>query len=353
MRLERVVALYSRPQLNKQLARRLITEGAVAVNTVRVTDPGWQVFLGNGGVGAGAGAVAGVGAEPPRRCLDAVVVRGQPLPIPRLPSLFVMHKPAGVTGVLDKDKARKRLRQQASVPPPGAGGDAGAAAGAGAELGPATTLGELVPRQWFSNDLGCYGRLDKPTTGLALLGRDGGVGALLLHPEHHVSKTYLVHLAHNNPVEHGAGDGLVPDAAARFAAGLPLADGTVCEPAVLSISGSVGQCTCAVRRGGGEPCPAAPADSRCSGGGGGGGSGCTAYTLVRVTISEGKFHQVKRMLAQVGGHGVHKLHRERIGTLSLDAMGLPVGAMRPLTDEECHLVWQMLPKDRGKLPRGS
>ena len=42
-------------------------------------------------------------------------------------------------------------------------------------------------------------------------GRDGGVGSMLLQPQYHVSKTYIVHAAHNTPLKAGGGDGLVPD----------------------------------------------------------------------------------------------------------------------------------------------
>ena len=53
---------------------------------------------------------------------------------------------------------------------------------------------------------------------------------------------------------------------------------------------------------------------------------------VRLTISEGRYHQVKRMFAAVGNHVVG-LHRERIGAIQLDADMAP-GDYRPLTEEE-------------------
>lgn len=40
-----------------------------------------------------------------------------------------------------------------------------------------------------------------------ILGRDGSIGSMLLHPLHHVAKTYLVDLPHNNPLWNGGGDG--------------------------------------------------------------------------------------------------------------------------------------------------
>ena len=56
---------------------------------------------------------------------------------------------------------------------------------------------------------------------------------------------------------------------------------------------------------------------------------------LRLTIDEGRYHQVKRMLAAVGNH-VEALHRERIGPLSLDPALAP-GQHRALTDEEAEL----------------
>ena len=55
-------------------------------------------------------------------------------------------------------------------------------------------------------------------------------------------------------------------------------------------------------------------------------------TQVRLTISEGRYHQVKRMFAAVGNHVV-ELHRERIGDIRLDE-DLAPGEYRPLTEEE-------------------
>ena len=55
-------------------------------------------------------------------------------------------------------------------------------------------------------------------------------------------------------------------------------------------------------------------------------------TEVRLTISEGRYHRVKRMFAAVGNHVV-ALHRERIGGITLDET-LEPGEYRPLTEEE-------------------
>ena len=62
-------------------------------------------------------------------------------------------------------------------------------------------------------------------------------GALLLHPSHHVLKTYVAHLAHNNPLCDGGGDGLLPDASERFEQGTtsPPMEPSASEPATLEL----------------------------------------------------------------------------------------------------------------------
>ncbi len=59
-------------------------------------------------------------------------------------------------------------------------------------------------------------------------------------------------------------------------------------------------------------------------------------TEVKLTISEGKYHQVKRMFAALGNHVV-ALHRERIGDITLDDALAP-GEYRPLTEEEINSI---------------
>lgn len=126
------------------------------------------------------------------------------------------------------------------------------------------------------------GRLDKMTEGVLLLTDDGQLGHNLTSPRHGVEKVYR------------AACSGTPDQAAveAFAAGLTLRDGTLCRPARLEILGP-GQ--------------------------------------VRVTVHEGKYHQVRRMLAAVGAP-VDTLLRERFGPLTLD--GLQSGQWRNLTKEE-------------------
>ena len=106
---------------------------------------------------------------------------------------------------------------------------------------------DLIPPDLARPDLAAFGRLDRDTTGMLLFGTDGGVQSLLLSPSSRVWKTYTATLA-------GGTASLAPDAAAAFAAGLLLEDGTACLPATLEVLGS---------------------------------------SSVRVTLHEGFFHQVK------------------------------------------------------------
>ena len=128
------------------------------------------------------------------------------------------------------------------------------------------------------------GRLDIDTTGLVLMTDDGQWSHRITSPRHHCEKTYLVTL--ENP--------LSADTAEQFAKGVQLHnEKDLTKPAVLE-----------------EVTP----------------------TEVRLTISEGRYHQVKRMFAAVGNRVVG-LHRERIGEIALDPT-LEPGEYRPLTEEE-------------------
>ena len=146
------------------------------------------------------------------------------------------------------------------------------------------TVLDLLSPELRRRGLFPVGRLDKDTTGLLLLTDDGPLAHGLLSPRKHVDKVYLARV-----------DGRVDGAdAAALAAGLTLGDGTVCLPAGL------------------EPL--------------GDGSACL------VTLREGKYHQVKRMLA-ARGKPVLTLHRLRMGSLTLDE-GLKPGKWRFLTPRE-------------------
>lgn len=150
------------------------------------------------------------------------------------------------------------------------------------------TVLDLLPRELRSLGLFPVGRLDKDTTGLLLLTNDGDFAHRVISPKHNVIKTYYAVTA--LPV----GD----EDVAAFREGITLADGTRCLPAVL------------------EPL-----------------EGCTCRVLVR----EGKYHQVRRMLAS-RGKNVLQLRRLAIGGLELDR-SLGAGGCRELRQFEKQLVF--------------
>ena len=144
------------------------------------------------------------------------------------------------------------------------------------------TVMDLLPEAYAS--IGCMpvGRLDKDTTGLLFLTTDGGLNHRLLSPGRHVDKTYLAEVDGPLDASH----------VAAFAEGLHLSDFDA-QPALLEI---------------------------------------VAPQTGRVTVHEGKFHQIKRMFTAVGRE-VTSLHRETFGSLTLDP-NLPEGEWRELTAEE-------------------
>ncbi len=146
------------------------------------------------------------------------------------------------------------------------------------------TVLDLLDKPLQRRGLFPVGRLDKDTTGLLLLTDDGELAPRLLAPKSHVDKVYLARV-----------DGQVDEEdVAAFRAGMTLDDGLVCMPADLK-----------------------PLED---------GSRCL------VTLREGKFHQVKRMLA-FRGKPVLELKRLSMGPLKLDE-SLHPGGWRPLTDGE-------------------
>lgn len=145
--------------------------------------------------------------------------------------------------------------------------------------GAGPTVMTCIPETLRRKDLAPIGRLDKDTTGLLLLTTDGGLSHALTHPRRHVEKAYRAQLECE----------LAATAEAQFVAGVALADGTVCKPAVLER---------------------------------------LAPLQVRIVLREGKYHQVKRMVAACGS-SVVSLHRERIGDLWLDD-ALPPGGVKVL-----------------------
>lgn len=145
------------------------------------------------------------------------------------------------------------------------------------------TVLDLLPEELQKRGLSPVGRLDKDTEGLLLLTNDGELTHKLLSPRHHVDKVYYARV-----------EGVLEQADCdAFAAGMTLGDGLECMPAGLEIL--------------------SPSEAL-------------------VTLQEGKFHQVKRMLA-ARGKPVGYLKRLSMGALRLDETLRP-GEFRHLTEEE-------------------
>lgn len=143
------------------------------------------------------------------------------------------------------------------------------------------TVMELIPEEYRHLELFPVGRLDKETEGLLLFTNDGDLGHKLTSPKHQVEKEYYAQ-TDGTPSEEDA---------EAFRAGITLRDGTRCLPAELYIEET----------------------------------GC------RVVVREGKYHQVRRMLASRGKPVVY-LRRIREGKLVLG--DLPLGQCRLLLPDE-------------------
>lgn len=152
------------------------------------------------------------------------------------------------------------------------------------------TVLDLLPQELRRIGLAPVGRLDKDTTGLLLLTDDGELTHRLLSPRYHVDKRYLAQV-----------EGTLTEATIEaFEGGMTLPDGTKCLPAGLELLG----------------------ESKCI-----------------VTLREGKFHQVKRMLSACGAP-VKTLHRLSMGALTLPE-DLAAGAWRELTEEETRELYSL------------
>ena len=160
------------------------------------------------------------------------------------------------------------------------------------EDGKDPTVLELLPEELRKRELFPCGRLDKNTEGLMLLTDNGPLGHFLLSPKRHVSKKY------------------------RFASKFPITEEAKAQlEAGVDIGGYVT-----------KPCQVEIID--------GGGY---------ITITEGKYHQIKLMLDAVANK-VRSLERITFGPLTLDE-GLERGQWRYLTDEEIKLLEAHAPKN--------
>lgn len=152
---------------------------------------------------------------------------------------------------------------------------------------------DVLPPRWRRRDpaISTIGRLDKATTGLLLLTDDGDLLHRVISPKRHVAKVYRATLA--RPLDGTEGD--------VFAAG-----GLVLE---------------------GEDKPLSPAVLE-----------VLSPTEARLTVTEGRYHMVRRMFAAVGNH-VEGLHRERVGGLALPD-DLAPGEWRLLDQGEIDAIFE-------------
>lgn len=151
------------------------------------------------------------------------------------------------------------------------------------------TVIDLIPPALWRNGLFPAGRLDKDTTGFVLITDDGAFAHRILSPKNHIEKTYLARLS-----------APLSDADVHILReGIALRDGTRLMPAKVRIL----------------------SEDRMQ---------------VEIRICEGKYHQIKRMLAAVGNH-VDALERTHMGALALDA-ALPRGDCRELSAAEVEQI---------------
>ena len=151
---------------------------------------------------------------------------------------------------------------------------------------------DILPARWRRRDpaISTIGRLDKQTSGLLLLTDDGDLLHRVISPKHHVKKTYRATLA--RPLNGTEG--------ALFASGHLMLEG--------------------------EDKPLAPAELE-----------VISETEALLSVTEGRYHQVRRMFAATGNH-VETLHRESLGSLSLPN-GMAPGQWRLLNDDEIALIF--------------
>ena len=147
---------------------------------------------------------------------------------------------------------------------------------------------ELLPEELRRRELFPVGRLDRDTVGLMILTNNGVLAHSLLSPKHHVTKEYYFTAA--EPVRAGAEE--------HFKDGVTLADGYECKPAELYLS-----------------------EDRREG---------------RIVLTEGKYHQIKRMIAAQDNR-VTSLERISFGGILLDRT-LARGEWRYLTKEEIDIL---------------
>lgn len=152
------------------------------------------------------------------------------------------------------------------------------------------TVMDLLPKE-FTGDFFPVGRLDKDTEGFLLITNDGELSHRLLSPKKHVAKTYYVECSGE----------LTSEKKLQLEQGLDIGDEKITLPAKVEIILSE-----------------------------------KAHYIIKLTITEGRFHQVKRMIQAIGGE-VTYLKRLSMGGLMLDE-SLQKGNYRELTPEEVDIL---------------
>ncbi|MBQ1451544.1 MAG: rRNA pseudouridine synthase [Clostridia bacterium] len=149
------------------------------------------------------------------------------------------------------------------------------------------TVLDLVPPEYSRPGLFPAGRLDADTTGFVLITDDGDFAHRILSPKNHVEKTYIAELT----------DPITDEDVEKLEAGIVLKDGFECLPSKIKV---------------------------------------LEERKIEIKICEGKYHQIKRMLAATGNR-VLVLKRTKIGGLPLDIDLLP-GKCREITQEELDVI---------------
>lgn len=206
-------------------------------------------------------------------CKDSVFVDGQPVRYSEF-EYYMLNKPAGVVSAVT-DKRDK-------------------------------TVVQLIDTE-KRRDLFPVGRLDKDTEGLIIITNDGKLANAILSPNKHVEKTYYAIVRGN----------VTDDVILRFQEGLDIGDARITKPAGLKLVDSLIS-EGAVRDLDNE---AGADDKLCH---------------VEITITEGRFHQIKRMFEAVGMKVIY-LRRLSMGGIVLDE-ALPCGSWRRLSEDEVELL---------------
>jgi 16S rRNA pseudouridine516 synthase len=153
------------------------------------------------------------------------------------------------------------------------------------------TVFSCIPENLRRKNLSVCGRLDKDTEGLLIITDDGDFIHKIISPKNHIEKTYFVRLH----------DKANADYSEKLAVGLTIDSGEICKPAKIEFTDLPNE--------------------------------------VYITISEGKYHQIKRMFLTLGNE-VTFLRRVRCGGLTLSE-NLPIGCVRVLTPTDCDELCKM------------